>query len=140
MDENLIEDRIIELLKEVFDEEHASIIAFPDRPEYEDGVLNWVVRHPLCEILVDADDIDYTDSGLVQSDVGIKIEILVFSSQRRGENGIREICKTIRHALTSNIIEGNQLRPTDQRKIMYDGSHWCYGQHYSFDSIYTMGE
>ena len=136
----MIETGIIELLKQTFDEEHASIIAFPDRPEYEDGVLNWVVRHPVCEILVDADDIDFTEKDIVNSDVGMNVEILVFANQRRGENGARTVCQKIRQVLTSNIIEGCQLRPADQRKIMYDGTHWCYGQHYRYDSIYTLGE
>ena len=140
VDQDFIEDSIIEVLKTEFDENHAAIFSFPDQPQYEEGILKWIAKHPVCEILVIADNIGYTEDGLAQQDVFMKVEITVFAPRRTGDNGARSVCRKIRQALTSNLIDGCQLIPTDESILFYDGSVWCYGQQYKYDSIYVMGE
>ncbi len=139
MDENQVESEIIDILMEVFSENEAFIKAFPEDPQYDEGILNYTMTHAFCEILVNCDDIDFGSETLADQEGDVRIEVTVFAKNVRGENGARNICKKIRQALTGNLIQGNRPIPGDQRKIFYDGEVWCYGQHYRLNNIFPFG-
>jgi len=139
-DENFIEQDIIDILKKSFSENAALIKPFPEDPQYEDGVLDYVMTHPKCEILVDCDNIDFGQGTLAEQDGDVGIEITVFARNVRGEDGARNICSLVRQSLTGNIVAGSRIISNDQRKIYYDKNNvWCYGQHYTLNTIFPFG-
>lgn len=140
MDENKIEISIIDILKKNFSENEAFIHSFPDDPQYEDGVINYTMTHPKCDILVDCDDIDFGSATISDQYGSVRIEITIFMRKRKGDEGAKSICKKIREILTGSIIEGNRPIPIEQRKLFYDGEVWCYGQHYLFETYFSFGE
>jgi len=139
MDENSIEQEIIKILQNDFSENEAIIKSFPEDPQYVDGVLDYNMSHPICEILVNCDNIDFENETLGDQEGKVGIETTIFARSVRGDNGVRNICKKIRQALTGNVIQGNRVIPEDQRKIFYDGQVWCYGQHYRLNNIFPFG-